>query len=112
MFIDGIVGAPPNMMKMAPLARALAADGTFRLRLVHTGQHYDETLSQVFFRDLGLPMPDINLDVGSGTQGEQTASIRRLLTEHGCRYQYSHSRIHRCLKGYSYREKENGLEIL
>jgi UDP-N-acetylglucosamine 2-epimerase (non-hydrolysing) len=83
--IDGIVGARPNMIKMAPLARGLGADGTFRLRLVHTGQHYEETLSEVFFRELGLPTPDINLGVGSGSQGEQTARIlaayERLLLE-------------------------------
>lgn len=73
--IDGIVGARPNMMKMAPLARALAADATFKLRLVHTGQHYDDAMSKNFHRDLGIPIPDVNLEVGSGLQGEQTAKI-------------------------------------
>jgi len=73
--IDGIIGARPNLMKMAPLARALAADGTFKLRLIHTGQHYDAQMSGNFFRDLGLPEPDHNLGVGSGTQGAQTAKI-------------------------------------
>ena len=73
--IDGIIGARPNMMKMAPLARALAADGTFKLRLIHTGQHYDEQMSDIFLRELGLPAPDFNLGVGSDTQGAQTAKI-------------------------------------
>jgi UDP-N-acetylglucosamine 2-epimerase (non-hydrolysing) len=73
--IDGIIGARPNMMKMAPLARALTADGTFKLRLIHTGQHYDAQMSGVFLKDLGLPEPDHNLGVGSDTQGAQTARI-------------------------------------
>jgi UDP-N-acetylglucosamine 2-epimerase (non-hydrolysing) len=47
------------MMKMAPLARALAADGTFKLRLIHTGQHYDAQMSGNFLKDLGLPEPDL-----------------------------------------------------
>ena len=63
------------MMKMAPLARALAADGTFKLQLIHTGQHYDAQMSAVFLKDLGLPDPNHNLGVGSGTQGAQTAKI-------------------------------------
>ena len=63
------------MMKMAPLARALAADGTFKLRLIHTGQHYDAQMSGNFLKELGLPEPDHNLGVGSATQGAQTARI-------------------------------------
>lgn len=74
-FLDAIVGARPNMIKMAPLARALAEDGTFRLRLIHTGQHYDDRMSHSFFRELGLPEPEINLEVGPGHQGAQTARI-------------------------------------
>src|SRR5256885_4857532 len=73
--IDGIIGARPNMMKMAPLARAIAADGTFELRLIHTGQHYDEKMSGGFFSELGLPAPAFNLNVGSGPHGHQTARI-------------------------------------
>lgn len=73
--IDGIVGTRPNLMKMAPLARAIEQDATFRLRLIHTGQHYDEQMSDVFFRELGLPQPFINLAVGSGNHGAQTAKI-------------------------------------
>jgi UDP-N-acetylglucosamine 2-epimerase (non-hydrolysing) len=85
-FVDGIVGTRPNMMKMAPLARAIESDGAFRLRLIHTGQHYDQRMSEVFFTELGLPAPAFNLKVGSGTHGEQTARIlegyeKILLTE-------------------------------
>lgn len=73
--IDGIVGARPNLMKIAPLARAIAQDGTFVLRLIHTGQHYDPNLSQVFFSELGIAPPEHNLQVGSGSQTLQTARI-------------------------------------
>lgn len=62
-------------MKMAPLAAALARDGTFQLRLIHTGQHYHDKLSDVFFDELGIPAPTHNLNVGSSPQGEQTARI-------------------------------------
>lgn len=73
--IDGIVGTRPNIMKMAALAKAIEADGTFRLRLIHTGQHYDSQMSEVFLQQLGLPNIDFNLNVGSGSQGAQTARI-------------------------------------
>jgi hypothetical protein len=53
--IGGIIGTRPNMMKMAPLGRALAADATFKLRLIHTGQHYDAQMSGNMLKDLGLP---------------------------------------------------------
>jgi UDP-N-acetylglucosamine 2-epimerase (non-hydrolysing) len=69
-----IVGARPNFMKASPVLLALAAKG-IEQRLVHTGQHYDEQMSDVFFRDLGLPQPDVNLGVGSGTQATQTAAL-------------------------------------
>jgi UDP-N-acetylglucosamine 2-epimerase (non-hydrolysing) len=69
-----VVGARPNFMKAAPVMRALRARG-IEQRLVHTGQHYDDRLSAVFFRDLGLPEPDLNLGVGSGTQAAQTAAL-------------------------------------
>ena len=79
MLIDLIAGARPNFMKVAPLIRALearaAAGGSLRYRLVHTGQHYDPRLSGAFFEQLGIPAPDVNLEVGSGTQAEQTAAI-------------------------------------
>ncbi len=61
-----VVGARPNFMKAAPVIRALAARGVAQ-RVIHTGQHYDEKMSDIFFRELGLPEPDINLGVGSGS---------------------------------------------
>ncbi len=77
--VDLIAGARPNFMKVAPIIAALRArrseGGPLRYRLVHTGQHYDSRMSGDFFRQLGIPEPDVNLEVGSGTQAEQTASI-------------------------------------
>jgi len=73
-----IVGARPNFMKMAPILRALAAHApALPTMLVHTGQHYDRDMSDRLFTDLGLPRPDINLDVGSGTHAVQTADVMR-----------------------------------
>ena len=69
-----VVGARPNFMKAAPVLRALAARG-IEQRLVHTGQHYDDAMSAVFFRDLDLPQPDLDLGVGSGSHAAQTAAI-------------------------------------
>ncbi len=62
-------------MKMAPILRALAEVPEIRTTLIHTGQHYDEALSEVFFRQLGMPKPDIDLGVGSGSQAAQTARV-------------------------------------
>ncbi|MDC1004752.1 UDP-N-acetylglucosamine 2-epimerase (non-hydrolyzing) [Opitutales bacterium] len=77
--IDIIAGARPNFMKIAPIIRALERNCTnncfFEYRLVHTGQHYDDKMSGSFFEQLDIPKPDINLEVGSGTQGQQTAEI-------------------------------------
>ncbi|MEE9162855.1 MAG: UDP-N-acetylglucosamine 2-epimerase (non-hydrolyzing) [Candidatus Neomarinimicrobiota bacterium] len=71
-----VVGARPNFMKVAPVMRALAnASGLFDQALVHTGQHYDFEMSQVFFRDLVLPKPDHYLGTGSGTHAQQTARV-------------------------------------
>ncbi len=71
-----VVGARPNFMKVAPVMRALAARaGRFEQRLVHTGQHYDEAMSQVFFDELEIAPPDENLEVGSGGHAAQTAQI-------------------------------------
>ena len=72
--ITHVLGARPNFVKAAPVIRALAALG-HEQRVVHTGQHYDQRLSDVFFVQLGLPEPDINLGVGSGTQARQTAEV-------------------------------------
>ena len=77
--VDIIAGARPNFMKIAPIIHAIQArqaqGSRLRFRLVHTGQHYDERMSGDFFTQLGIPLPDVNLEVGSGTQAEQTASI-------------------------------------
>ena len=79
MKITLIAGARPNFMKIAPLIKAIqkaAAEGhDIRHRLVHTGQHYDKNMSDTFFEELGIPMPDVNLGCGGGTQAEQTANI-------------------------------------
>jgi UDP-N-acetylglucosamine 2-epimerase (non-hydrolysing) len=69
-----VAGARPNFPKAAPVIRGLTASGLSQ-QLVHTGQHYDERMSQVFFRQLDLPVPDVNLGVGSGSHAEQTAAI-------------------------------------
>jgi UDP-N-acetylglucosamine 2-epimerase len=69
-----IAGARPNFPKAAPVIAALKARGIPQV-LVHTGQHYDERLSEVFLRQLGLPEPDVNLGVGSGSHAEQTAAV-------------------------------------
>jgi UDP-N-acetylglucosamine 2-epimerase (non-hydrolysing) len=74
--IINIVGARPNFMKMAPIIEAMNRyPEQIRHILVHTGQHYDEKMSKAFFDDLGMPKPDINLEVGSGSHAEQTARI-------------------------------------
>ena len=71
-----LVGARPNYMKIAPLWRVIHEKSPqIRQTLIHTGQHYDETLSKVFFRDLDMPEPDVCLEVGSGTHAEQTARV-------------------------------------
>lgn len=69
-----IVGARPNFVKAAPVVAALEERGT-RQSVVHTGQHYDDRMSAVFFRELGLPRPDVDLGVGSGSHAEQTAAL-------------------------------------
>lgn len=73
--IDLIAAARPNFMKVAPLFHALHTQPWCRLRLVHTGQHYDQNMSEAFFRDLGLPKPNLHLGVGSGSHAEQTANV-------------------------------------
>ena len=76
MLIDLIAGARPNFMKIAPIIHALKAGSSLQYRLIHTGQHYDKQMSNVFFEQLEIPDPDINLSVGGGlTQAEQTAAI-------------------------------------
>jgi len=70
-----VVGARPNFMKAAPVIAALATRDDVSQTLVHTGQHYDSSMSDVFFQELGLPHPDINLGVGSGSHAVQTAQV-------------------------------------
>jgi UDP-N-acetylglucosamine 2-epimerase len=72
-----VVGARPQFVKAAPVSRVLRAD--HEELLVHTGQHYDDAMSASFFRDLQMPAPDLNLEVGSGPHGSQTAEIMRRL---------------------------------
>ena len=71
MKIVSIVGARPNFMKVAPFCRALKAYPDVKHVLVHTGQHYDVRMSEQFFKELDIPNPDINLEIGSGTHAEQ-----------------------------------------
>ncbi|MGB8013321.1 MAG: UDP-N-acetylglucosamine 2-epimerase (non-hydrolyzing) [Terriglobales bacterium] len=75
MHVFHIVGARPNFMKVAPVMNALKNRKHVVQTLVHTGQHYDANMSDVFFEQLGIPAPDVNLAVGSGTHARQTAEI-------------------------------------
>jgi UDP-N-acetylglucosamine 2-epimerase (non-hydrolysing) len=75
MHLTCVVGARPNFMKVAPILAAAARRPEFRCQLVHTGQHYDERMSTLFFRELGLPEPDEYLGIGSGNHAEQTARV-------------------------------------
>jgi len=92
MNITLVAGARPNFMKIAPIIAALIEKQTkgfpIAFRLVHTGQHYDKNLSDTFFTELDIPLPDINLEVKSGTQAEQTAAImigfEKELTQNPC----------------------------
>ncbi len=80
-----VVGARPNFMKVAPVLEAARASGKFQCLLVHTGQHYDANMSDVFFHDLDMPRPDRFLGIGSGSHAEQTAKVmievEKLLSE-------------------------------
>src|SRR5216117_1977293 len=75
MKVLNVVGARPNFMKIAPIVEQMKETPDLNGVLVHTGQHYDEGMSDVFFRDLGIPVPDVHLGVGSGSHAEQTARI-------------------------------------
>jgi len=84
--IFNVCGARPNFMKIAPLVRACRAYPQLEPLIIHTGQHYDENMSDLFFRQLEIPPPDVNLGVGSGSHARQTAEIMTrfepLLLEH------------------------------
>lgn len=70
-----VAGARPNFMKVAPILRALQSSNNFGFKLIHTGQHYDHEMSDVFFDELGIPKPDYHLEAGGGSHAEQTARI-------------------------------------
>jgi len=74
-----VVGARPNFIKISPITEELKKHSDFEHRLVHSGQHYDQLLSDNFFKDLALPVPDVNLQVGSGSHAAQTAEIMKRL---------------------------------
>ena len=84
--ILNVVGARPNLPKIAPLLREMRLHPEITAILVHTGQHYDENLSDIFFRQMGIPAPQVNLEVGSGSHAAQTAEILKriepVLEEH------------------------------
>src|SRR5947208_3765781 len=74
--VINVAGARPNFMKIAPIVAAMRRRASeFQPLLIHTGQHYDEAMSEAFFRDLNLPRPDVYLNVGSGTHAAQTAAV-------------------------------------
>jgi UDP-N-acetylglucosamine 2-epimerase (non-hydrolysing) len=85
-----VCGARPNFMKIAPIMRAFKEHGGFKTLLVHTGQHYDKKMSHLFFEELNIPQPDVNLEVGSGSHAVQTAEVMKrfepVVTEFGPDY--------------------------
>jgi UDP-N-acetylglucosamine 2-epimerase (non-hydrolysing) len=77
-----VAGARPNFMKIAPIVRALQADGRLAWKLVHTGQHYDRNMSEVFFEELGIPAPDVHFGCGGGSHAAQTARVMEAFEAH------------------------------
>ena len=80
MKIDIIAGTRPNFIKIAPIVESIErsliiSEKLFKYRIIHTGQHYDRNMSESFFKQLNIPTPEFNLNVGSGTQAKQTAKI-------------------------------------
>ena len=82
--IVSVVGARPQFVKLAPIARAIAARDGIEHRIIHTGQHYDENMSASFFEQLQLPKPDVDLEVGSGSHAVQTAAMLTSLETDFC----------------------------
>ena len=80
--IDLVAAARPNFMKIAPLWHALSHEPWARVRIIHTGQHYDAAMSEVFFQDLGMPKPYLNLGIGGGTHGQQTGRVLEAYEAH------------------------------
>ena len=70
-----VAGARPNFMKIAPIVRALQAHGGLAFKIIHTGQHYDREMNEVFFEELGIPQPDVFMGAGGGSHAQQTAKI-------------------------------------
>jgi UDP-N-acetylglucosamine 2-epimerase (non-hydrolysing) len=75
MLIYLVAGARPNFMKIAPIVRALQAQETLSFKIIHTGQHYDREMNDVFFEELGIPQPDVFMAAGGGSHAQQTAKI-------------------------------------
>ncbi len=77
-----VVGARPNFMKIAPIVRAIHAHGGLHYKIIHTGQHYDREMNDVFFEELGIPEPDVFMAAGGGSHSEQTSKIMMAFDEH------------------------------
>ena len=77
-----VAGARPNFMKIAPIVRALQADGRLGWKIIHTGQHYDRNMSDVFFEELGIPAPDVHFNCGGGSHASQTARVMEAFEKH------------------------------
>jgi UDP-N-acetylglucosamine 2-epimerase (non-hydrolysing) len=76
-----VAGARPNFMKIAPIVRALQAHGGLDFKIIHTGQHYDREMNDVFFEELGIPQPDVFMGAGGGSHAQQTAKIMTAFEE-------------------------------
>jgi len=76
-----VAGARPNFMKIAPIVRALQAHGGLDFKIIHTGQHYDREMNEVFFEELGIPQPDVFMGAGGGSHAQQTAKIMMAFEE-------------------------------